>query len=198
MKKKFFEDFPHTKARLDLPLMEFEPTTKLTVPETTSDAVIVPVPQEAPVAVPVVASVEIPAVSADSTVSPVLSTMSDNVNVTDILSDFIPKVSEPDPVSSAVKQPDLPLTEPVAQEDVKKNFEKEVMIYTIRDHRDLTLRNLSDVMTFLKKEKDRGFDKYLSDKKTLRLRDPNGNILNVEELKINVDVFLALARFFEL
>jgi DNA polymerase I-like protein with 3'-5' exonuclease and polymerase domains len=198
MKKKFFEDFPHTKARLDLPLMEFEPSTKLAVSETAMDTVIVPVPQApAEIPVPVVVSVEVPAISADSTASPVLTT-SDSVNVTDILADFIPKVSEPDPVLSAIKQPDLPLTEPVAQEDVKKNFEKEVMIYTIRDHRDLTLRNLSDVMTFLKKEKDRGFDKYLSDKKTLRLRDPNGNILNVEELKINVDVFLALARFFEL
>jgi DNA polymerase I-like protein with 3'-5' exonuclease and polymerase domains len=219
VKKKFFEDFPHTKDRLYQPLLEFDskpvrpakpveavPTQTVTEPvkeELKPEAVVV-VPEVSQPAVEVAPETP-PAVLAAA--DPILkdSTSMDVGSIQDLLSDFVVPSAAPQVTESILDlKPEAPaelsLIDPLpgAETDIKKNFEKEVLIYTIRDRRELTLRNMSDVISFLKKEKERNHNKYMSDKKILRLRDPEGNILNVEELKVNVDVFLGLARFFEL
>lgn len=67
------------------------------------------------------------------------------------------------------------------------------LIYTLKDTRESTLRDVNEILRFLIKEEKLGKHKGL--KKILTLRNKEGYSLLVSELKISVDAFLALARF---
>jgi hypothetical protein len=72
-----------------------------------------------------------------------------------------------------------------------------ILIYTIRDRRDVTLRHMNDIIRFFARESKRG-TKYACPYKALRIRDPDGNNLSVSEIDVPEEPFLALSRFYEI
>ena len=66
------------------------------------------------------------------------------------------------------------------------------LVYTIRNRRKSNVRWLNNILQFLTDEKK---DTYISQKKILKLKDPDGNSFLVSEIEVPVDAFTALARY---
>jgi hypothetical protein len=208
VKKKFFEEFPHTKKRLNEPLMEFQPgdvsKSVESTPAPTVDLELPILSEPDPVTTPVKNTVDdIPATTPAPT--------SETESIEDLLAGFVipvenkqppvteilpePKLATPVSSQTPAVVPELSLVEPSQTES---GFGKEYLVYTLNNLKDSTRRHLNEILIFLRKENERSNGKYQSDKKILRLRAPGGDILNVEDMKVNADVFLGLARYFEL
>lgn len=69
------------------------------------------------------------------------------------------------------------------------------MVYTIKNWRKSTLMWINNILHFLTNEKN---DIYTSQKKILKLRDPDGNSLLVSEIEVPVDAWTALARYHDI
>lgn len=67
------------------------------------------------------------------------------------------------------------------------------LVYTLRDTRKSTVRLLNDILEHIREEDQRG--RYVGPKRILILRDRSGHSLLVDDIKVSVDAFLALARY---
>lgn len=116
-----------------------------------------------------------------------------------------PKKTEPEPegtsseesvTSESDKQPESTESEPVkemAADGTPTPESSGQLIYTLRDTRESTLRDMNEILRHLMKEEKLG--KYKGPKKILVLRNRDGYSLLVSDMKVSIDAFLALARF---
>lgn len=91
-------------------------------------------------------------------------------------------------------QKDEPVPISIDQDLSQVVSDRSVVVYTLKNRHRSTLRRLNEILYFVKDEERRG-SKYESDKKLLKIRDRDGNALLVEDIKFNVDVFVALMRY---
>jgi DNA polymerase I - 3''-5'' exonuclease and polymerase domains len=169
-KKTFFKDFPKAKEVLD----EF---LKLKVADLPIPSQSNPVQQEE-IILPAPASVPLP-----ETVQPELK-----LNI-QLKQEIAPESKlEPTPIVQEEKKEDIV---------DKGKIDNKVLVYTIRDRRDVTLRRLNDIIRFFVRENKRGM-KYTGPYKELRIRDMEGNNHSVDEFEVPEEVFKGLARFHEI
>jgi len=171
VKDEFFKDFPELKERLKEPLLEFVPVEKKedSAPkEKKSEAPEKPVGQGA---------------GAPQHVDPELQ-------------DVVSEEKSDAPAEEKVSEEAQPVGE-VPQDVVvpESKGQDEVFIYKIKDRRDVTLRWVNDILSYLIEQNS----KIHEDKRQiLEVVDFEGNILSVSNLKVHVKSFLILADFFGL
>jgi hypothetical protein len=182
VKKKFFEDFPEAKKRLNEPLIEFSfvPTP---VVETKSKIIAEPAKQEP---APVINSMPDSTNQPEPIVQEKPKADSTSQEILDIdLSSIQSKVS-----SDSTSEPNIDVNK-IANDDP-------VYVYTLRDTGSVTLIHLNHILDFLIRENKDSPDSYEGPKKILRVRDPQGNSLLVSEYKVPIDAFRALARLYKI
>jgi hypothetical protein len=223
MKKKFYEEFPELKERINDPL-DFHYSSQLMTNRYTialekkiePDIVankIEPVAISEPIIVP---GTVVPELAKEPVILP--ETHSDPVQATPVqepaqqivvdstasepLKAIAPDIDMNDILSSLTPSPikaDDNKEEPKPVEDLPPETSQvsqndEEFVYIVRDLKKTTSRRLNDILLFLVDEKR--CETYQSPKKTLQIRDDKGNSLNVSEYKVPIDVFLGLARYF--
>jgi DNA polymerase I-like protein with 3'-5' exonuclease and polymerase domains len=168
VKNVFFKDFPKIKETLNEPLREFVPVKKK----------VVPVPEK-----------ETAAMAAEP-----LKQGSSEPQDTEQQSQDVPAGEEKD----ASNQEEVPAkTQPVEQEPQDVVVDKEVksnepFIYELKDRRDVTLRWLNSILSYLLEEANQ----ISEDKRQiLKIKDYEGNSLLVDDFRVNVRSFLILAKF---
>jgi len=169
VKNDFFKDFPHLKSRLDEPLMEFVPVEKK--PESVT---------EEKTGEPA----EDPEKQSQSGTPPVEQVSQDveteEQDTPEIASE---DTSDIQPVDEQPQDVVLPLSK-------EKNG---CFVYEIKDRKKVTLRWLNNILIHLLEEAS-----HISENKRqiLKIKDHDGNSLLVSELKINIQSFLVLAKYF--
>jgi DNA polymerase-1 len=168
VKNKFFEDFPETKKKLSEPLHEFVPVEKR----------VAPVPEKEMTATTEEPLRQAPVESQD----------------TDRQSQDVPAEEEKD-VSS--QEETLTETQPIEQEPQDIVVDESVesngyFIYELKDRREVTLRWLNNILSYLLEETNQ----IREDKRQiLKIKDFEGNSLLVSEFKVHIKSFLILAKF---
>lgn len=175
VKKKFFEDFPQTRARLSEPLMKIK-EMKATSP------IMETVLKETPKASPA------EPISLDASLI--------------VATEEIKKENDQkEPENKEIKETEVKPVEitPTAEKE-SSNFQVDEndLIYILRDTGEITVLHLNAIIKFILREQERGPDRYQSMKKILKIRDQKGNSLLVSEFKVPVDLFVGLARFFRI
>jgi hypothetical protein len=104
-----------------------------------------------------------------------------------------------DPVQSPVSEEaqELPGLESVEAPVTGPIPASDEFVYTLRDTGDVTLLHLNNIMAYLIREIELNPDRYKGEKKTIKVRDLEGNSFLVSEFKFPVDVFIAFCRFFK-
>lgn len=171
-KKTFFKEFPKGKEKLEELLKS--KTVEL-FPGTVSKQVQPEVPSEQILNV-ITSQEEVAQESNRDGPPPTVETVTEQQN------------PDPEISTSEKKEPEI----------YKEAGSDRVLIYTIRDRRDVTLRHVNDIIRFFIRENKRGTKYTGSPYKALRVRDPDGNNLSVSEIDVPEAPFLALSRFYEI
>jgi len=82
--------------------------------------------------------------------------------------------------------------ESTGSKEVELDNDSPDLVYTIRNRRKSNVRWLNNILQFLTNEKN---DIYTSQKKILKLKDPDGYSFLVSEIEVPVDAFTALVRY---
>jgi DNA polymerase-1 len=82
------------------------------------------------------------------------------------------------------------------QPELNSSIEGDYFIYTVKSTTMATLRLLNSIIPFVTEESKKGT--YKGTSKILRLVDQEGNMFLVSEFSMNIDAFIALARFFNI
>jgi hypothetical protein len=88
---------------------------------------------------------------------------------------------------------DISTNSPFKEKDLTNN-NGDSFVYIIKDRKPSTLRRINEILDFLTEDVKKGF--YLGPVKALNLRDSEQNSFLVSELKIPVDSFLGLCRYY--
>ena len=171
-KKTFFKEFPKGKEKLEELLKS--KTVEL-FPGTVSKQVQPEVPSEQILNV-ITSQEEVAQESNRDGPPPTVETVTEQQN------------PDPEISTSEKKEPEI----------YKEAGSDRILIYTIRDRRDVTLRHVNDIIRFFIRENKRGTKYTGSPYKALRVRDPDGNNLSVSEIDVPEAPFLALSRFYEI
>jgi len=168
VKDRFFKDFPETKELLNEPLREFVPATKKAVSvqkEETMATTKKPLKQES-------------GESQDTDRSSQDMPAGEEKGV----SDTEEKSAEPQSVGQEPQ-------DVVLDESAKSD---EPFIYELKDRRDVTLRWLNSILSYLLEEANQ----ISEDKKQiLKIKDYEGNSFLVDDFRVKIKSFLILAKF---